>query len=308
MYDQKNNQVPFLYDSVTGRICGVQHPDGTMSVMALMNPLPGYPVNGVKATLTSNMTNANADVTLTAVNYGADGNRITVTYVDPAANNQALKVLVNGENIIVRLATGAGGAITSTCNAVVAAINAHPDASLLVVATAEGTGLGVVNDLVLANLASGVTATEGGPGAMMMSADGSLVFRKDTVQAWSLMQKMSENLLSVTNLDLGADGDTVLYTVPTGLSLILTKAVLVVGADAVSTDLSIGQNGAETDWLPVNQLDNLDANGDAAILMPVPATIPAVKKLYPAGTVIEAKVANHAGGGTNTLYLYGILI
>lgn len=64
---------------------------------------------------------------------------------------------------------------------------------------------------------------------------------------------------------------------------------------------------AETDWLPVNQLDNLNAANDAAILMPVPNTTPLKIENYQAATVIQAQVANHAGGATNTLYLYGIL-
>lgn len=719
MRNQKNNQVPFLYDNTTGRICGLRHPDGTEEFIVMSNVKTGTPVNGVKAALTSDMTNANADVTLTAVNYGADGNRISVTYVDPGAVSQALKVLVNGENIIVNLATNGAGAITSICNAVVAAINAHEDAKLLVVATAEGTGLGVVNDLVLANLAGGVTCTPGVPGsALMINPAGTTIYAKRTAQSWQAVASIGmvvpggtgqiniagipdgttrtktvrdandtileqggdytptgawiwynsqlvgidrdnkaiaqgiimdanaaptgiripdndsidfgvenftviwrgtvpdwspvagtlltkhdgangyelsmtatgdialtingdtynspvtpqlmddhehtiaaavwresagaagsvwfyvdgillgaaaitagvpvtvnnandlyimgsslagfngmvstvillnyavytdqlyamvrtgipfldrwgsnvsivtgndstfagasnwanfdlsaydetgdltitanaigqyctlpaanapmvvgkqyrmvydaanlvdefevydesgtqlittidadgagqsllftattaggfrivakgatssvdldniylypvgatlalepdgitlpiwydsspnrlngiyptagsqplnpvptgrETLLSITTLSLAADGDTALFTVPAGRTCVLTKAVLVIGADAGSTDLSIGQDGAETDWLPVNQLDNLNAANDAAILMPVPNTTPLKIENYPAATVIQAQVANHAGGATNTLYLYGIL-
>ncbi|MFA5340417.1 MAG: hypothetical protein WC332_01445 [Clostridia bacterium] len=116
-----------------------------------------------------------------------------------------------------------------------------------------------------------------------------------------------EILLSTTTIALNADADTTIYTVPTGVTCVLTKAILVAGANANSTDFSIGQNGAETDWLPTNQLDNLDASGDAIILMPVPATTPTKCKAYAATTVIQAKVSNQAGGATNTLFLFGIL-
>lgn len=59
--------------------------------------------------------------------------------------------------------------------------------------------------------------------------------------------------------------------------------------------------------LPTNQLDNLDAENDAVILMPVPATTPAKIKSYAAGTVIEAKVSNHAGGRRAKMKkLYGV--
>jgi hypothetical protein len=116
-----------------------------------------------------------------------------------------------------------------------------------------------------------------------------------------------EMLLSTTTLALNADADTTLFTVPTGYRCVLTKAVLVAGANANSTDLSIGKDGTETDWLPANQLDNLDAANDAVILMPVPNTTPTLIKSYAAGSVIQAQVSNQAGGATNTLYLYGVL-
>jgi hypothetical protein len=116
-----------------------------------------------------------------------------------------------------------------------------------------------------------------------------------------------EILLSTSTIALNADADTTIYTVPAGATCLLTKAILVAGANANSTDFSIGQNGAETDWLPTQQLDNLDASGDAIILMPVPATTPTKCKAYAATTVIQAKVSNQAGGATNTLFLFGIL-
>lgn len=119
--------------------------------------------------------------------------------------------------------------------------------------------------------------------------------------------KGTEILLSTTTVALNADADTTIYTVPTGATCVLTKAILVAGENANSTDFSIGQDGAETDWLPTNQLDNLDASGDAIVLMPVPATTPTKCKAYAAGTVIQAKVSNQAGGATNTLFLFGIL-
>lgn len=121
------------------------------------------------------------------------------------------------------------------------------------------------------------------------------------------LRETSICLLSATTVALNANADTTLYTVPTGKRCILSHAILVAGADAASTDISIGQNGAETDFIPTNQCDNLDAQYDAIILMPVPATTPTKTKSYAAGTVIEAKVTNAAGGATNTLYLYGML-
>lgn len=223
--DQKNNQVPFLYDSTTGRICGLRHPDGTEEFIVMSNVKTGTPVNGVKATLTSDMTNANADVTLTAVNYGADGNRISVTYVDPGAINQALKVLVNGENIIVSLATNGAGAITSICNAVVAAINAHEDAKLLVVATAEGTGLGVVNAKAIAYLAGGVTTTPGVPGSTMMKDSSGFLWLKTGEQTWTSFTSTIVDATTTVKgkVELATDTET---TTGTSTTVVLTPSNL----------------------------------------------------------------------------------
>ena len=121
------------------------------------------------------------------------------------------------------------------------------------------------------------------------------------------LKEISVALLSETTVALNANGDTILYTVPTGKRCILHSAILVSGSDAGASDISIGANGAETDFIGVTNLDNLDAQYDAILLAPVPGATPTTLKSYAAGTVIEAKVANQAGGATNTLYLYGML-
>ena len=115
-------------------------------------------------------------------------------------------------------------------------------------------------------------------------------------------------LLSTTTVALNANADTTIYTVPTGKRCILSHAILVAGADAGTTVISIGADGAETDFLPNNTLSNLDAANDAVILMPVPNTTPTKTKSYAAGAVIQAKVSSQAGGATNSLLLYGTLV
>ncbi len=115
-------------------------------------------------------------------------------------------------------------------------------------------------------------------------------------------------LLSTTIIPLNANGDTVIYTVPAGKRCVLDHALLVLGANANASDLSIGQDTAETDFLPVQNLDNGDAEYDVLYLCPVPSATPAIpQKSYAGGTVIEAQVANQAGGATNTLFLFGLL-
>lgn len=178
--------LPFIYDD-SNNLVGLRNPDGTIYNFVLYLPIDQTPANGVKASLATNMTNANADITLTAVNYGVAGNDITVTYVDPAGNNKALAVAVSGKGITVSLATGAGGAITSTCALVVDAINASTAASALVVATGEGTKAGVVNAIAKASLASGADVTPGPIGCYCHTTDGKKVYRKTAAQTWAVL-------------------------------------------------------------------------------------------------------------------------
>ena len=117
-------------------------------------------------------------------------------------------------------------------------------------------------------------------------------------------------LLSATTVALNANGVTELYTVPVGKRCILSHAILVLDADASTTDIQIGQNGATTDFCGPSDLANIDAQYDACILQPMPVATPGsvvLTKSYAAGIVIEAEVTNQAGGATNTLYLFGTL-
>jgi len=120
-------------------------------------------------------------------------------------------------------------------------------------------------------------------------------------------QKTLSGLLSVTAISFAANGDTALYTVPTGKRCVPQYAVVVANADAgATTTLSIGAAGSTTDFVGAQTLSNLDTQYDAVIIMPVPNATPAKIKSYAAGTVITATVGNQSGAGSNTLYLYGI--
>ena len=102
----------------------------------------------------------NADLTFTATQIGNRQNNITIRYVNPMANNAALAVTVANWAITVSLATGAGGAITSTGAQVQAAVNASVAAANLVTASlkAGSSGAGVVSAFASQNLAGGVLA------------------------------------------------------------------------------------------------------------------------------------------------------
>lgn len=128
----------------------------------------------------------------------------------------------------------------------------------------------------------------------------------------------ADSLLSKTTVAFDAVAQTTLYTVPLGKCCVITKAVIVVGADAVTTDITIGVTGTWDNWAGTNgiagadiQLDNLDAAGAVGIISPATflATPAAANTLqrYTAGEIIKIDVVVATGGATNVVYLFGFL-
>jgi hypothetical protein len=103
------------------------------------------------------------DLTYTAVAYGTAGNSITIRYVDPAGNDQALAVSVIASAITVSLATGPAGAITSTAAQIKAAVDASSPAHALVTVAVTGTGSTVQTAASVVNLASGAASAVSAP-------------------------------------------------------------------------------------------------------------------------------------------------
>jgi hypothetical protein len=102
-------------------------------------------------------------VGLTSHAWGHEGgNDLTVAYVDPGAANSALSVDVDGDDIVVTLATDGGGGVVSTAAEVVAAINTDAAASALVEAyTYRGnSGGGTVEAADAESLWDGLEAPE----------------------------------------------------------------------------------------------------------------------------------------------------
>jgi len=80
-----------------------------------------------------------------------------------------------------------------------------------------------------------------------------------------------------------------------------------VAREGGTTTVTIGQVGALTDFLAAQTLSGLDAQYDAAWLVPVPNATPVKVGSCAAGTVIQADVGANAGAAGNTVYLYGML-
>jgi hypothetical protein len=117
--------------------------------------IPVAAVAAVAGTL--ELGTGNSKIKFTANDAGNSNNGISVRLRDPSANTQSLSITVNGNDIVVNLATDGGGAITSTVTLIIAAIAASAAANSLVTAS-NGTGsngTGVVVAAGPTNLAGG---------------------------------------------------------------------------------------------------------------------------------------------------------
>tara|TARA_Y100000310_G_C20412877_1_gene682882 strand:+ start:310 stop:726 length:417 start_codon:yes stop_codon:yes gene_type:complete len=132
------------------------------------------------------------------------------------------------------------------------------------------------------------------------------------------LKESCESLLSTTTVAFNSAGQTTLYTVPTGKTCIITKAIVVAGADAVDAEITIGVTASWDNWLGANgmlganlDLDELDAANEYCIISPTadadPVAATSVLTRYTAAEVIKVDVTNSGGGATNTIHLFGIL-
>ena len=122
------------------------------------------------------------------------------------------------------------------------------------------------------------------------------------------LQEKCIALLSKTAIaDLSSEVETTLYTVPVGKTCILTEGWIKVAGDVgAALVATIGQNGAETDWMTING-DNLNANLDYTIIKPVASATPPTLVEYVASELIQFDVATAGNAVAATVYLFGFL-
>ena len=132
------------------------------------------------------------------------------------------------------------------------------------------------------------------------------------------LKEICEALLSTTTVAFNAAAQTTLYTVPVGKTCLITKVIVVAGADCVDAEITIGVTATWDNWLGANgigganlDLDELDAAGEYCIITPItdadPVAAASVLTRYTAAEVIKIDVTNTGGGATNTVHLFGIL-
>ena len=123
------------------------------------------------------------------------------------------------------------------------------------------------------------------------------------------LQEKCIALLSKTAIaDLSSTTETTVYTVPIGKTCILTESWLKVAGDVgANLAFTVGQDGAETDWLNTQNGDNLDADLDCSIFKPVASATPPTLKEYVAGELIKFAVTVAGNAVAGTYYLFGFL-
>lgn len=158
----------------------------------LFIPNAGAPEDAVRASASVNPTGDDNGLTITARAYGADGNKIRVTYTDPGAASQALSVSVAATSILVSLATDESAVITSTAAEVKAAIEAKAEANNLVsvaIMTSDSgagdDGSGVVTDMTVTALTGGAGTgiAQARPGCLCIDTTGGKLYRNTGTQA-----------------------------------------------------------------------------------------------------------------------------
>ncbi|KAB0476532.1 phage tail protein [Vibrio chagasii] len=113
------------------------------AVIGLVGTAPGAAA-AVAATLTFGSSILNDGLVFTAKTVGTEGNAISIEVVDPAAADETLAVMVDGNKVKVTLATDANKAITSTADEIKAAIESDANATALVGVAVLGDGSGDV--------------------------------------------------------------------------------------------------------------------------------------------------------------------
>jgi hypothetical protein len=111
----------------------------------------------VDATLTTALTGTNNDIKFNSKLPGRLGNGISIRLFDPAAINASLVASVTGLDFTFSLATGAGGAITTTASQILTAVeNLSDDDAYISATNAPGNdGTGVVTAMAKTYLTGG---------------------------------------------------------------------------------------------------------------------------------------------------------
>lgn len=108
-------------------------------------------------------------------------------------------------------------------------------------------------------------------------------------------------LNKVTGIDLKTTGQTTLFTVPSGLTLVITDVMMMittVSVFATAAIIRIGKASAYNEWLPLTTLTGLNTVNQVVSLNSSAAL--AIRQTFAAGEVVKLDVQTGAGATTLT--------
>jgi phage tail sheath protein FI len=178
----------------------------------------------VKAKLSTGLATSNNGLTWTAKIDGDLGNAISVKLLDPKANSSALAISLSGRDIVIKLATGSTGLITTTATALKTAIEANEAVNAIVgvANTGASTGAGLVAALKRTQLSGGITETFPLNTPVLVPADQAMASKLGTTGtlpgAMDDIFDQSGALIVVVRVAEGADDDETMTNVIGGVN------------------------------------------------------------------------------------------
>ncbi len=195
-------------------------------------------------------------------------------------------------------------------------------ASTIPVLSAYGISLALASpsQIASANITGNTITGTVGTAIFVGNAINTLVYKNNTLynnatgyvqsgltMSYAYQPDSNLSLLAVMPVNFHYPGTSTIFTVPPNQTCILSHAIVVAGASATSSTITIGQSGTPTDFLGTQTLSNLAAANDTVMLMPVPNSTPVKLKSYPGGTVLQIVTSGTSASANSTIYLYGYL-
>lgn len=238
----------------------------------------GTGASAVVAAGATNLTGGSttAGLSITAKTPGTAGDAINVTF-QHAGNSSPLSATVTGNNVVVNLATSAGGAITSTASQVNTFLNNYAPFSAIAASALTGSGAGTFAD-------AAATYLTGGGDAATTSFGGPLTA--------GLTLGSGNSGLNFTAATSGSGGNAI--TVQLAQSGTNTALGVSVSANAITVNLATDGTGAITSTAS-QVADYLASQSVFTALASVAATGSG------AGLVSNAAATNLTGGGNSGL-------
>jgi len=187
----------------------------------------------------------NDQVLIFAASDGADGNEISVAFVDPGAADQSLSISVSANEVTVSLATDGAGNVTTTLSELVAALEANSQASSLIkVEIPDGvSGSQVVQSMSPTHLSNGTTATSRRY-VIEITTAGS-VGGPRAAERTTILSGANNDLL-IQALEAGTAGNDIQVRFVAGASGAGSTTISLVGGSQITVSLATDADGVIT--------------------------------------------------------------